>query len=340
MPPPSTPHLQHASANTLAHWVVVLMGWVWLGEQGQRLGWSSASGVLAVALWWTLRIVFGQVVAGVRWPRRAPLALGLATAGGVLLMGQASAAWLLAVAVPWALWSVSLEATRPQPFTGGAPLVAAGLTWAAVFLPLPGAWPGLGVALVLLAAALVSKPAPATPPGAPTVDALPQTAMGLMMGSLWLGSAWCGGLGAGVTNAHSIGLHLLLMTALPSLCPAAPHSPPARQWLAMAVVLAACTALWAGDQRLHNLTGMALLALACALSARAGHAGGAGWHASAARATAFLGPVLLIAIGVWSPLLGPQALQQAYGLLAALALAALVQHAWRELSPRHPRSCW
>lgn len=328
-----------ASGSTLAQWVVVLMGWVWLGEQGQRLGWSSASGVLAVALWWTLRIVFGQVVAGVRWPRRAPLALGLATAGGVLLMGQASHAWLLAVAVLWALWSASLEATRSQPFTGGAPVVAAALTWTAVFFPLPGMWPGTGVALVLLAAALVSKPAPTIPPGVPAADALPQTAMGLMMGSLWLGSAWCGGLGSGATSAHGIGLHLLFMTALPSLWRGLPCSPPARQWFAMAAVLAACTVLWAGDQRLHNLIGMALLAQACALSARAAQAGGVGWHAGAARAAAFLGPVLLIAIGVWSPLLGPQALQQAYGLLAALALAALMQHAWRVLGPRRPRRC-
>ena len=44
-----------AHAGEVAQWTVLLLGWLWLGEQGMRLGWSMASGVLAVAVWgWRL----------------------------------------------------------------------------------------------------------------------------------------------------------------------------------------------------------------------------------------------------------------------------------------------
>jgi hypothetical protein len=36
-------------ARALARWIVLLLGWVWLGAQGQRLGWALASGVVPVA---------------------------------------------------------------------------------------------------------------------------------------------------------------------------------------------------------------------------------------------------------------------------------------------------
>ena len=42
-----------AHAGEVAHWTLLLLGWLWLGEQGSRLGWSLASGVMPVALWWT-----------------------------------------------------------------------------------------------------------------------------------------------------------------------------------------------------------------------------------------------------------------------------------------------
>ena len=49
------PRVFPPEALALARWTALLMGWVWLGAQGQRLGWSVASGVLPVALWWALR---------------------------------------------------------------------------------------------------------------------------------------------------------------------------------------------------------------------------------------------------------------------------------------------
>ena len=313
------------SAGTLprtafAHWLVLLMGWVWLGEQGQRLGWSLAGGVLAVVLWWTLRVLVVQHMAGVFWPRSAPVVLGAATALGAWFVGQASHAGLLAVAVLWALWSALLEVRQPRSATAGAPVAAALLTWAAVFHPLPGLGPGASVALVLLIAALASTPTRLEPATAPTGDALPQTAMGLMMGSLWLSSAWCSSAGPGGAGANAIGLHLLMMTALPLLCRSggltANGHPLARQ----ALVLTACVALWLGDAPLHGLTGMALLVLACAMPRQNGQGV---W------AMALLGPALLLAVGIWSPLLGPQALQRGYGLLACVALASLLHQGWR-----------
>jgi hypothetical protein len=31
-----------AHAGEVAHWTLLLLGWLWLGEQGSRLGWSLA----------------------------------------------------------------------------------------------------------------------------------------------------------------------------------------------------------------------------------------------------------------------------------------------------------
>jgi hypothetical protein len=39
-----------AHAGEVAQWTLLMLGWLWLGEQGSRLGWSLASGVMAVAL--------------------------------------------------------------------------------------------------------------------------------------------------------------------------------------------------------------------------------------------------------------------------------------------------
>lgn len=316
--------------TSFAHWVVLLLGWVWLGEQGQRLGWSLAGGVGAVALWWGLRVLLVQRMAGRGWPLRAPLVLGVVTAAGALWIGQGSHAGLLVVAVLWGLWSAALQARRPRAPLGLEAVLAALLVWAAVFHPLPGLWPGSGVALVLLLAALASGAGGAERRGATADDALPQTAMGLMMGSLWLGSAWCSGAAPGGSSANGIGLHLLLMTALPLIWRAG-RLPLAAPALARpALVLLACAALWAGGSPWLGLGAMALLALACTLTPphRPGPAN------PGQRATALLGPALLLAVGLGSAALGPQALQRAYGLLAGLALAGMVGLAAQMLQRR------
>ena len=66
-------------ALALARWTALLMGWVWLGAQGQRLGWSVASGVLPVALWWAMRGLLAHTMPSAPSTRsrsmcRAPLA--------------------------------------------------------------------------------------------------------------------------------------------------------------------------------------------------------------------------------------------------------------------------
>lgn len=52
---PAAPWVAHA--GELAQWTTQLLAWLWLAERGAFWGWSTASGVLAVALWWAVRVV-------------------------------------------------------------------------------------------------------------------------------------------------------------------------------------------------------------------------------------------------------------------------------------------
>lgn len=94
--------LRHA--NALAAWV--LLGWL-----GMRLGWSFASGVLPVVLWWAVRTA-GEAGHGLRheagvaglWLAMlslAAVASGLAAPYGLTL--------LLIAAAGWGLWSATLS---------------------------------------------------------------------------------------------------------------------------------------------------------------------------------------------------------------------------------------
>jgi hypothetical protein len=287
---------QHPSAQALLRWGLLLTGWVWLGQQGQRLGWSVASGVLAVALWWALRVLFAQSGLVKQLPRRALVWLGAVTVGGALGVASLPASpaahtLLLVLAGVWALWSAALEAGSPS--------------------------------------------AIAYPCGA--AAALPQTAMGLMMGSLWLTSSWCAT--AGLPPATVVGFHVLLMAVLPTLASLfrlpAQRPPWAAQALPLALVLGGSLVLQLGNGWAHGATGMALLALAWALQAPQHPA----FH-TARRWGALAGPALLLAVGWWSPTLGPQVLQAAYGLLGVGAFLALLgqglQAATRFLHPQTP----
>lgn len=283
-----SPGALHPSAHALARWIVLLTGWVWLGQQGQRLGWSLASGVLAVALWWALRVLFAQSGFVQRLPRQASVWLGTATAGGALGVASLAAspsahALLLVLCTVWALWSAALEASSLRDTTH--------------------------------------------PHGAAAL--LPQTAMGLMMGSLWLSSSWCAM--AGLPPATVVGFHVLLMAVLPAIASWWRLPPQWPQWAAQALpltlVLAGSIVLQLGKGVAHGATGMALLALAwalaCALPGAPSHAGLV--PRTARHCAALAGPALLLAVGWWSPTLGPQALQAAYGLLGAGALLALLR---------------
>lgn len=119
-------------ADALAAWV--LLGWL-----GQRLGWSFASGVLPVVVWWTLRCGGAAFAAPGPSPSVWPLAgagLLLATLP-VLPPGGAALLVLLAAAALWGGWSASL-ASASGDNTATLPGQAMGLMMGGLWLS--GQW--------------------------------------------------------------------------------------------------------------------------------------------------------------------------------------------------------
>lgn len=330
------PLLPKPVARALARWIVLLLGWVWLGAQGQRLGWTLASGVVPVALWWAMRLVLAPSHIMQSLPRSSAACLGGLTSLGALLITvfpQLGLSVLSLLAALWAAWLALLDTSAATSqcsgrWVGWPPMLAASMCAIATAAPFSGTMTVVAVPLLLLVATWLGREAPKHTVEFIHVDShpaavIPATAMGLMMGTLWLGSAWCSS--AGWTNAQVVVLHLAVMSVLPALTrlellpKRLPHH--VAQRLPLIFVVAASLALLAGMQSIHGLIGMALLTLAWAM-----HAGryvvtsSVQWHVSALG-----GPVLLLLVGWLSPLLGPQALQWAYGLLGALALIALVR---------------
>ena len=339
------------AALALARWTALLMGWVWLGQQGQRLSWSLASGLTAVVLWWTVRLClahWARVQPGwLRSSRSVSVLLGLCTAAGALALSQVSAGTpalmgLLGLATVWGAWCDTLDQQQrnaprcPRPWTGWPPVVAALATWLSVD---PGSADGsvawTAPAVLLMAAALSGWASPnrrapvirrachARTPAHP----LPATAMGCMMGSLWLSNAWC--TSAGWSSHTVVGLHLALMAAMPALVRAdwvpVRLPPVAQRCLPLAGVAAGGGLLWAGETLAHGVVGMLLLALAWTLPNPRQTSGAIPASASWSRGTPLLGPGMLLAAGHWSPVSGPGAMAWVYGALAAWAVAALVR---------------
>lgn len=343
-------------AGEVAQWVVVLLGWLWLGEQGMRLGWSLASGVLLVALWWAARLV----CRGSDWALLSAPAVvgwcGLLTACGIwlpdLLPSQGTAhAGLLAVAVLWGLWRGLIETrSRVGTFQLGPvawhPVLAAclvGLAWR-----VPGGESGahMGVSMLLaLGAAVLHARDRATAGRVPTCrgprarlqTSLAPSAMGLMMGSLWLGNTWCARLG--LTTADMVVAHLVLMAGLPSLVALLLHNmgqgrlSSVRQTYASLALLAMGALMLLGNSAMHGVLAMLLPSLAWAVHCNRHNAPArlAGRLSTwAARSMALLlGPVLLIWVGVASPLQGPWAMQSALALLGGLAVWQMAVLWWR-----------
>jgi len=362
MPMPDDTHSLQAwspLARSLASWTVLFMGWVWLGEQGQRLGWSTAGGVAAVALWWAVRLVLAGPGWGTAWSARTTALAGTVTCTGVMMIelgvaGPGAHALLLTVATVWAFWSAALAkpgqigtslpaASFERVWRAGTPGLAATLVWLALASPAGQPARAWCVACLLLAAVCMvafGRTAPHATTGtriAPPAHALSSgsvlssTAMGLMMGSLWMGTAWCAGLG---WPQHTVvGLHLLTMATLPFLMqPMLTHwrlSTGARHALSLALLVLAAVLLQSGSQASPGVAGMALLAAAWTIHALPCHARVGAPRNLTWRWLPLGGPALLLAVGHGSITLGPQALVLAYGLLGALALAALLERIWR-----------
>lgn len=110
-------HATLRQADALAAWL--LLGWL-----GQRLGWSVASGVLPVVVWWVVRcggtalVTHGAVPR--TWPRAcAAGALGLLVSLALLPAGHAALACLLLGSALWGAWSAALAAGDNTPTLAG-----------------------------------------------------------------------------------------------------------------------------------------------------------------------------------------------------------------------------
>jgi hypothetical protein len=265
-----------------------LLAWVLLGWLGQRLGWSFASGVWPVVVWWGVRCGGAAWFARGPWPRTWPLAGAAALLASltVLPLDQVALPVLLAAAALWGGWSASLSAA-----TGGA-----------------------------------------------TTPSLPGQAMGLMMGSLWLSGQWC--LGPGWTDAQAVALHLGLMLGVPLLAAAVLRlgrlSGPVPEWPPTALLATGALLMaWPGSSAWRS-AGMLLLVLAWSLAAHRS----ASARPGAVSLPAGLGPVLLLAVGLASPSLGPQSLQWAYGALGVLALVTTLANGLADDPQTPPPLTW
>jgi hypothetical protein len=217
-------------AGEVAQWLVQLLGWLWLGQQGMLRGWSVAGGVLAVAVWWGMRVACRGRIWALRCPSAWVGALGGATALGVFLIERASVAnagpvSVVLVAATWGVWCALIE-TRSK---GGRallgqwawqPVAAAGLLGAALCLGM--AAPKEIFALMLGGCAVVLYRRDLEPGlrahvcksalgGWPNL--LAPSSMGLMMGTMWLGGDWC--MGTGWPQGYNVAAHMALMAGGP-----------------------------------------------------------------------------------------------------------------------------
>lgn len=264
-----------------------LAAWVLLGWLGQRLGWSFASGVLPVVVWWALRCGGGAGFARGPSPRAWSLAGAAALLASLTILPQDQLALpvLLTAAALWGGWSASLNAATVT-----------------------------------------------------TAPSLPGQAMGLMMGSLWLSGQWC--LGPGWTDAQAVALHLGLMLGVPPLAAAVLRlgwlSGPVPEWPPTALLATGALLMaWPGSSAWRS-AGMLLLVLAWSLAAHRS----ASARPGAVSLPAGLGPVLLLAVGLASPSLGPQSLQWAYGALGVLALLTTLANGLADDPQTPPPLTW
>ena len=340
-----------AHAGEVAQWTLLLLGWLWLGEQGSRLGWSLANGVMAVALWWTARLL----CRGQAWVFRCPPLLiglgGLFIAFGVALTSQlsdhaAAHLSLLMVALLWGLWSAMVE-TRSQVSTFEMGPLAWHPLMAAVLVALVLYWPdGFhhttgAVSMLLTLCALVlwrrdhrtfGRVAVCRGPQSPIESLLAPSAMGLMMGSLWIDNTWCAGLGWRTDDM--VAFHLALMAGLPVMVAgflrswgAVRVSPHVQAQGVLVLLLGGALALL-GSSVWHAVLAIVLPSLAWSLHccrSRQPQATASLLLPWISRSLALcLGPLLLLWVGAASSADGPWPLRAAmllFGILAAVKWA-------------------
>ena len=344
-------------AGEVAQWVVVLLGWVWLGEQGMHLGWSMANGLLPVALWWAVRML----CRGSAWAFRCPPwmfgLVGLLTALWVWLLGVASSnsltqEWLLGLAVLWGIWSALIE-TRSQSSTfqlstvAWHPLLAAVLVVSGWQLPnsTPTAHIGIVILLALCAGFLFAQDSFTAKRNALCHTSRPRmqtllspSAMGLMMGSLWLSNAWCVGLGW--QTEFMVVIHLSLMAGMPTLvaivmrCAQITSINYQHHIISSLAFLSLGALAPLGQGLIYDVLAMLLPSLAWALHCTRPRLKdlpldfSSPWLARGL--SLLLGPLLLVWVGMLSPTQGPLAIHSAMGLLGALALIQLLRLWWRQ----------
>lgn len=344
-------------AGEVSQWVVVLLGWVWLGEQGTRVGWSLASGLLPVALWWAVRML----CRGCAWTFQCPPVLfglaGLLTASGIFLVGQLpstsdSNEWLLCVAVLWGIWSALIETrTQTSTFQVGPvawhPVIAGVLVVIGWQLPDTHSVPHQGVILLLVISAVVlctqewfntERKHRCHGVRTSVQRLLAPSAMGLMMGSLWLNNAWC--VGMGWRTEQMVVIHLSLMAGLPTLLAYVIRSAKLRRifdqrhaFLSLALLTLGAMSLW-GDGPIYSVLTMLLPSLSWAIHCTRPRLKNetveiaSPWVAKCV--ALLLGPVLLTWVGTASQIHGPLAIQTALAFLGLMALSQLLHMGWNK----------
>ena len=352
-------------AGEVAQWTVLLLGWIWLGEQGMRLGWSIASGVLAVSIWWTVRLVCRGSTLTVKCAPFVVGVFGLLTALGIwlpLLIDEPHAAHasLIAVALAWGFWNALIETrTKVSTFDMGPvawhPLAAAGLVGAGWWTPEGESlsYVSVNLLLAMCATVLYVRDSLSTEPQTncrgrhgPIQTILAPSAMGLMMGTLWLGNTWCSAIGW--TTANMVSAHLVLMAGLPSVvafliwCYGRGRLSSAIQSFASLGLLLLGSLMLLGNSAVSGVLVMVLPSLAWAVhcSRERSHWEPDGLTLVWAFRTKqlLLGPVLLLGVGLATPTQGPWAMQAALALLGALCAWALTMMVWRSqtLKPAFP----
>jgi hypothetical protein len=336
----------------IAHWSTILCGWISLGEQGMLSSGPSASGVIAIALWWSMRLL----CRGSSWILQcSSLTVGLmslATALGLFGLTASNSAHsyqvlLFGLAALWGVWCAMLETrTQSSAFAISSfawhPLISAFLVYACWQYPIvsntshPSVVCLIGVCAVVLFLRdqhdfLRKK---ACQSSASTHHSLlAPSSMGLMMGTMWLSDAWC--VGAGLENHQMVLIHLVLMAGLPCLvsyvarfdCVQSTLKPHALT-LSHILLVAGSVSLF-GSGWVFKVLSMLLPSLAWALHC----ARLIGPRAKVQRAhiritkmiSLMMGPLLLMWVGYMSPALGPMAFMWAMGCIGVLAAAHMMQ---------------